>query len=194
MFNKKSNNISTMFSENSLKLLFNNLPKVLKKKNNLECWSNMQWGAYLSIAALLNSSNGPEAVIAYYLSANYNIPQGLGHAISGISFFERNHEKGYYEYSKLFDLIEKKPNKKNLSPQKKSEFVILNLIKILKYNKLTLKKANIPKSQNEKILKFMLKTYNKGNSNNVIISNRSNNPIKLNKEDLIIIIKRILEK
>ena len=64
----------------------------------------------------------------------------------------------------------------------------------MKYNKLTLKKANIPKSQNEKILKFMLKTYNKDNSNNVIISNRSNNPIKLDKEDLIIIIKRILEK
>jgi len=32
MFNKKSNDISNIFSKNSFKLLFNNLPKVLKKK------------------------------------------------------------------------------------------------------------------------------------------------------------------
>ena len=194
MFNKKSNKISIIFSKNSFKLLFNNLPKVLKKRNNLEYWSNMQWGAYLSIAALLNSSNGAPAVIAYYLSTNYNVPQGLGLAISGIYFFERNHEKGYYEYSKLFDLIEKRSNKNNLTKKEKSEFVIHNLIKILKYNKLTLKKANIPKNENEKILKFILKTSNKFISNNSIVLSKLNNPIKLNKQDLIIVIKKILEK
>ena len=194
MFNKESNKISTMFSENAFKLLFNNLPKVLKNKNNLEYWSNMQWGAYLSIAALLNSSNGPAAAIAYYLSTHYNIPQGLGYAISGIYFFERNHKKGYYEYSKLFDLIEKKPNKKKLSKKEKSEFVIHGLLKVFKNSKLTLKTANIPKSQNAKILKFISKTPSKINSNSVITSLVSKNPILLNKEDLIIIIRKILEK
>jgi len=190
MFNKKSNKISIMFSENAFKLLFNNLSKVLKNKKNLEYWSNMQWGAYLSIAALLNSSSGPGAAIAYYLAANYNIPQGLGYAISGISFFERNHKKGYYEYSKLFDLIEKKPNGKNLSKKEKSKFVINSLLKILKNSKLNLKAANIPKSQNVKILKFILKNSNKINSNKPMVV--SNNPIQLNKEDLTIIIKKIL--
>ncbi len=194
MFNKGSNKISTMFSENAFKLLFNNLPKVLKNKNNLEYWSNMQWGAYLSIAALLNSSNGPAAAIAYYLSTHYNIPQGLGYAISGIYFFERNHKKGYYEYSKLFDLIEKKPNKKKLSKKEKSEFVIHGLLKVFKNSKLTLKTANIPKSQNAKILKFISKTPSKINSNSVITSLVSKNPILLNKEDLITIIRKILEK
>jgi len=179
-----------MFSENAFKLLFNNLSKVLKNKKNLEYWSNMQWGAYLSIAALLNSSSGPGAAIAYYLAANYNIPQGLGYAISGISFFERNHKKGYYEYSKLFDLIEKKPNGKNLSKKEKSKFVINSLLKILKNSKLNLKAANIPKSQNVKILKFILKNSNKINSNKPMVV--SNNPIQLNKEDLTIIIKKIL--
>ena len=153
----------------------------------------MQWGAYLSIAALLNSSNGPAAVIAYYLSANYNIPQGLGHAISGISFFERNHEKGYYEYSKLFDLIEKKPNQKNLSKVEKSKFIIHSLIKILKYNKITLKKANIPKNGNEKILEYLLKTFDKSNPSNSILLSGLNNPITLNENDLIIIINKILK-
>ena len=154
----------------------------------------MQWGAYLSIAALLNSSNGPAAAIAYYLSTHYNIPQGLGYAISGIYFFERNHKKGYYEYSKLFDLIEKKPNKKKLSKKEKSEFVIHGLLKVFKNSKLTLKTANIPKSQNAKILKFISKTPSKINSNSVITSLVSKNPILLNKEDLITIIRKILEK
>jgi len=192
MFNKRATKISAMFSENSFKLLFNNLPKVLKQSDNLEYWSNMQWGAYLSIAALLNSFNGPAAAVAYFLSTNYNIPQGLGYAISGTYFFERNHEKGFHEYSKLFDLIEKKPSKRKLSKIEKSKFVIRSLVKILKYNKLTLKRANIPKNGNEKILEFLSKTFNKSNPSNSIILSRTNNPITLNKKDLIIIINKIL--
>ena len=84
MFNKKSNGISKIFSKNSFKLLFNNLPKVLKQKKNIENLSKMQWGAYLSMAALLNSSSGPAGMISYYLSTNCNVPQGLGYAIAGI--------------------------------------------------------------------------------------------------------------
>ena len=193
MFNKKSNKISTIFSENSFRLLFNNLSKVLKKKSSLEYWSNMQWGAYLSIAALLNSSNGPSAAIAYYLATNYKIPQGLGYAISGIYFFERNHQKGYYEYSKLFSLIEKKPTKRNLSKKEKSGFVIQSLVEMLKKNKLTLKKVKFTYNEDKKILKHILSKFNKKNPNRTIILNRSNNPIMLNKKDLIIIIRKILK-
>jgi alcohol dehydrogenase class IV len=185
MFNKKSSKISRIFSENSFKLLFNNLPKVLQKSDNLEYWSNMQWGAYLSVAALLNSSSsGPASAMSYYLSTNHNIPQGLGYAISGIYFFEKFHKKSFYEYSKLFDLIEKKPNKKNLSKKEKSEFVICSLIKILKYNKLTLKNDNISSNENKKIIEFMSKILTKVNSNN---------PVLLNKNDLKIVINKILE-
>ncbi len=194
MFNKKSNNISRIFSENSFRLLFNNLPKVLNNKTNKspEYWSNMQWGAYFSIASLLNSGTGPAAAIAYYLSSNYKIPQGLGYAISGIYFFERNHNKGYYEYSKLFDLIDNKPSKKNLSKKDKSKFVINSLLKILKEHKLTSRVSNILRGHNEEVFQSVLRTFNKIGSKNIIISNTSNNPIKLKKHDLIIIIKKIL--
>ena len=65
------------------------------------------------------------------------------------------------------------------------------LVKILKYNKLTLKRANIPKNGNEKILEFLSKTFNKSNPSNSIILSRTNNPITLNKKDLIIIINKI---
>ena len=87
-------------------------------------------------------------------------------------------------------MIEKKPNGKNLSKKEKSKFVINSLLKILKNSKLNLKAANIPKSQNVKILKFILKNSNKINSNKPMVV--SNNPIQLNKEDLTIIIKKIL--
>lgn len=193
MFNKKSSKVSQMFSENSFKLLFNNLGKVLNKRNNLEYWSNMQWGAYYSIAALLNSSNGPSAAIAYYLSTNYKVPQGLGYAISGTYFFERNHQKGYYEYSKLFDLIENKPIRKKFTKKKKSEFVIKSLLEIIKKNKISLKNINFSYNETQYILKHILKNFDKNNPNRVITLNRSNNPVTLSKNDLTIIIKKILK-
>ena len=90
-------------------------------------------------------------------------------------------------------VIEKKPSKRKLSKIEKSKFVVHSLVKILKYNKLTLKGANIPKNGNEKILDFLSKTFNKSNPSNSIILSRTNNPITLNKKDLIIIINKILK-
>ena len=183
MFNKKANEISTIFSENSFKLLFNSLPKVLRKKNDIKNWSKMQWGAYFSVAALLNSYSGPGGSISYYLSTNYGVPQGLGYSISSIYFFERNHNKGFHEYSKLYDFVQDKKKINKSSVREKSKFIIKSLIKILKKNKLSLKKYMISKEENAKILKFMLQSEYKRNSAN---------PIKLGKEDLKIIIKKIL--
>ena len=93
------------------------------------------------------------------------------------------------EQKKSLTFAEKR---KKLSEKKKSEFVILSLLKMLKYNKVSLKNSNIPKDQNYEILKFITKTFNNSNSKNIIISNRSNNPIMLNKRDLEIIINKIL--
>ena len=84
--------------------------------------------------------------------------------------------------------------KNNLSKKERSEFVIQNLLKILKFNKLTLKGANIPKNEDEKILEFITGSPNKFISNNSVILGRLNNVIKLDKKDLIIIIKKILER
>ena len=186
MFNKQANKISKIFSEKSFQLLFNNLPKVLKNRNNLEYWSQMQWGAYLSVVALLNSSSGPAGTASYYLSSNLFIPQGLGYGISGICFFQRNHEKGFYKYSKLFDLIEKKPYKykKNIPEKEKSKFVLSSFMTILKLNKITLKNTNISQYQKKKFYAFLSKNFN---------ISTSNNPVFLNKKDLAIIINKIFK-
>ena len=184
MFNKKCNEISKIFSENSFKLLVNNLPKVLKNKKNLENWSKMQWGSYFSVASLLNSSSGPAGVISYYLSTNFNIPQGIGYAVSGINFFKRNHKKGFFEYSKVFDLIDNSPSKKIFLKKEKSAFVLNKISQILKSNKKNLKKTFFPENTEKKILKLFQ------NKNNPII----NNPVKLSKKDLKIIIEKTLNQ
>jgi len=183
MFNKKSTKISKIFSENSFKLVFNNFSKILKNKKNIEAWSDMQWGSYLSVAALLNSSSGPAGNISYYLSVKNNIPQGLGYAVAGINFIKRNHEKGYYEYSKFFDLIEKKLVKNNLSKKEKSFYVINSVFKILKNNILFFNKkiANEKQKKNISILMYQ-----------EIKNATKNNPINLDQKDLSIIIDRIL--
>ena len=182
-FNLKSTKISKIFSENSFKLLFNNLPKVLKDKNNLKYLSNMQWGAYLSIAALLNSSSGPAGTFSYYLSSNYNIPQGLGYAIAGTLIFQRNHEKGYYEYYKLFNQLEKKSLNKKISIKQKSAFIISSLLNLIKSNKINLKKKGVYIDK-KNIFNYTKKTFS---------NKKSNNPIKLNNKDLKIIINRMLK-
>ena len=184
MFNKKSTIISEMFSMNSFKLIFENFPKVLKNKKNIQAWSAMQWGSYLSVAALLNSSSGPAGSISYYLSVKKNIPQGLGYALAGINFIKRNHEKGYYEYSKFFDLFEKKLTKYNLSKREKSFYVINSVFKIIKKNVLFFNKRFINKNEKRYISKLMHKE---------VKSSTRNNPINLNKKDLSVVIDRTLD-
>ena len=71
--------------------------------------------------------------------------------------------------------------------------------RILKYNKLTLKRLEILESKNKNILKFILKIVGKNNSNspvtaksNIPVASNSNNPISLHKKDLKIVVNKIL--
>ena len=186
LFNKQSNNVSEIFSKNAFRLLFNTLPKFLNNRKNLEYCSKMQWGAYLSTAALLNSSSGPAGQVAYYLAANHNIPQGTGFGLSALNFFKKNHEKGFHNYSELYDLIDKKKVKK-LSIKEKSQYVINELFKVFSRNKKFLKKINISKQEIEKIANLV---YEQGS----ILKNKSNNPVKLTKKDLVKIITKTVER
>tara|TARA_Y100001970_G_scaffold55808_1_gene70684 strand:- start:14428 stop:15600 length:1173 start_codon:yes stop_codon:yes gene_type:complete len=182
--NRKSNNISNKFSMKSFQLLFNNIQKILKNKNDLRSWLKMQWGSYYSVAALLNSTSGPAGLFSYYLSTNFNIPQGLGYAVSGFNLFKMNHEKGFYGYSIFYKLIKKKTNKK-MSNKMKSKFVIDKLFQLLKKNKVKINFNQISKT--DKRYKKLIHYF----SDKIQIIN-SNNPTKLTKKDLNIVIQRIL--
>tara|TARA_Y100000590_G_scaffold175838_2_gene200943 strand:- start:16182 stop:17357 length:1176 start_codon:yes stop_codon:yes gene_type:complete len=180
MFNKKASKISRILSEKSFQLLYKNLPKVLRNNNNLEYWSEMQWGSYFSVVALLNSSSGPAANLSYYLSSNYSVPQGLGYGISGICFFKRNHEKRFYEYYKLFDLVNK--NQKKISKKEKSLIILNSIENIFKANKIKIKNTYIPYTKKNNFFESLSKKYD---------ISESNNPLKLKKKDLKIVVDKI---
>ena len=127
----EANSVSRMFSREAFKLIIDSLPKVVADSNNLEHWSRMQWGAYYSMAALSNSSSGPAGAISYYLSTQFNVPQGLGYGISGAKFARLNHSHGYYGYAELFDTLNHRP-KTNVDDKEKSEFVVTSIESVLK--------------------------------------------------------------
>ena len=125
----KANSVSKLFSIQGFKLILDSLPEVIKNKENLEYWSRMQWGAYYSMAALSNSTSGPAGAIAYFLSTNFNVPQGMGYGIAGLKYAQLNQSQGYYGYSELFDTLSNRPDN-ILNDKDKSEYVI-NRIKDL---------------------------------------------------------------
>ena len=127
----RANAVSKMFSKEAFKQIINSFPVVIADPGNLEHWSRMQWGAYYSMAALSNSSGGPAGAISYYLSTQFNVPQGLGYGISGAKFARLNHSHGYYGYAELFDTLNHRP-KTNVDDKEKSEFVITSIENVLK--------------------------------------------------------------
>ena len=180
MFNSHSTTISKLFSKLSFKLLYENILIYQKNKNNLEAISKLQWGAYFSIASLLNSSSGIQGSIAYYF-ASKGVPQGLTHAIAGMKCLEMNFNKGFYDFAELYEEISFKNKTKQLNSKQKSKLLILSLKKLFKINQINLKKFNLKKNVNE-ILDFFPKVYSK---------NYLNNPINVGKSDLIKLINSI---
>ena len=56
---------------------------------NKETILDLQWGALFSMMALSNSSSGPSGSVSYFLSVNYNVPQGLGYSLAGVEFIKK---------------------------------------------------------------------------------------------------------
>lgn len=181
MYNSQSNVISKLFSKLAFKLLYENILVYQKNEKNLDAISNLQWGAYFSIAALLNSSSGIQGAIAYYF-ASKGVPQGLTHAIAGMKCLEMNFKKGFYEYVELYELIKNKKDIKLRNSKEKCKIFILALKKLFKINRINLDEFNLKKDNNE-MLNFFPKVYSK---------NYLNNPIQVGKPDLIKLINSIV--
>lgn len=117
------NEISRIFSKEAFRFIMSALPKVLSNPKDMEEWSRMQWGAFFSMAALSNSSSGPAGPICYYLATNCDVPQGLGLGMSAVRFAGLNHERGYYGYEELFELLDATSEKPG-SKLEKSGYVV----------------------------------------------------------------------
>lgn len=119
---KKATLISRMFSIEANRLLFPNLEKVSDYPEDLEIKGNLQLGAYLAGIALINSSSGPAGALSYLLGTWYKVPHGSAGAVFLPYIHRFNFEKGYHDYSIIYDAIHSDDNKK--SKEEKAAWII----------------------------------------------------------------------
>lgn len=84
-----NNPISDSFAIHGIKLIFENLPKVLENPSDLVARQNMQVAAMMGGAAFTNAQVGVVHAIAHSLGALYGIPHGLANSLIlpyGMSF------------------------------------------------------------------------------------------------------------
>lgn len=104
---KKATPISRMLSIEAVKFLIPNLERVLDFSEDLEIKGCLQLGAYLAGIALINSSSGPAGALSYLLGTWYKVPHGTAGAVFLPHIHRFNFDKGYYDYSMLYDAIHK---------------------------------------------------------------------------------------
>ena len=127
---KKSNLLSRFYSKEAFRLIINNLPALAKDPGNLEFAAKMQFGAYLAMAALSNTSAGPTGGLSYLLGTEYNVPHGIAGAVFIGRVTRFNHDKGYYDYEELCDSLGE-PAGPREGRKARSEFVVKSIERLL---------------------------------------------------------------
>lgn len=123
---KKATLISRMFSVEAARLLFINLEKILDHPEDLDIKGDLQIGAYLAGIALINSSSGPAGALSYLLGTWYKVPHGAAGAVFLPHIHKFNADKGYYDYSIIYDAM--RPGCKNKKSEKEKASDIINRI------------------------------------------------------------------
>lgn len=119
---RSSTQLSKMLAREAFRVIFNNLPKVFKDQSDIEARGQMQIGAYLAGAALINSASGAAGVLSYPLGVHYRIPHGIAGAVFLVPVARYNLDRGYDGYAELYDLID--GSDRTLSvPDKNREFL-----------------------------------------------------------------------
>lgn len=103
---KRTNPVSRMWAREAFQLLFQALPEVVDDPDNVCLRERVQRGAFCAGIALMNSGAGPAGALSYPLGVRFNVPHGWagGVFISRVARF--NAERGFADYSELYDLIE----------------------------------------------------------------------------------------
>lgn len=84
-----NNPVSDAFALHGIKIIFENLPRVLENPSDIEARQNMQVAAMMGGAAFTNAQVGVVHAIAHSLGAIYGIPHGLANSLMlpyGMSF------------------------------------------------------------------------------------------------------------
>ncbi len=126
---KKSDILTKMFARESFRLMFDNLPKVLKNPQDIEAQMNLQIGAYLGGLVLLGSGGGPTGALSYSLGVNFKVPHGLAGGVFLPYIVEHNFKKGY-DFGELYS--EMKGNNQSLSKKEKSKIFSKKIFQLWK--------------------------------------------------------------
>jgi len=132
---KKSNPMAKMFAREGFKIVFENLPLLVKDLENIELRERVMYGAFLSAIALMNSGTGPAAAMSYPLGVHYGVPHGIGGGIFLPYIINHNINKGCFDYADLYSI------ENTLKKEKSAKDFIENMWELWK-------KLDIPKSLN----------------------------------------------
>jgi alcohol dehydrogenase class IV len=102
---KRTNPLARLFAKEGFEKVFNNLPAVIREPQNIELRAEVQYGAFLSAVALMNSGTGPAAAMSYPLGVHYQVPHGIGGALFLPHVVQHNLRHGCYAYGDLYDAI-----------------------------------------------------------------------------------------
>ena len=102
---KNATSLSRLFSMRAFKLLFENLKKVPRGDISTGTKLHLLVGSGCAGIALMNSGAGPSGALSYPLGVYFDVPHGLAGSVFLPAVIKYNVEKGYTEYSELYDLV-----------------------------------------------------------------------------------------
>jgi alcohol dehydrogenase len=113
----KSNPLTRIYSKQGFKLLYEALPTLVDDPVNKDMRQQLLLGSYLAAISLFNSGSGVAGAMSYPVGVHFKVPHGIGGALFLPDVIELNINKGFYDYSEIYDLIEPGVNS---STEKKS--------------------------------------------------------------------------
>ena len=100
----KANALSRIFSIYAAWYVYNALPKVAKKLDDVKARLDLQLGAYLAGIAIVQAGGGPASILSYPLGVYGKVPHGIAGAVFLPYVIEHNVKKGY-DYSELYSYL-----------------------------------------------------------------------------------------
>ena len=87
-------------------MIYSALPCLVNDSQNKELRQQLLLGSYVGVIGLFNLGLGIAGALSYPLGVHFKIPHGLAGGMFILDVIEFNINKGYFDYSEIYDLIE----------------------------------------------------------------------------------------
>ncbi|MGH9309067.1 MAG: iron-containing alcohol dehydrogenase family protein [Vicinamibacterales bacterium] len=96
---------SKIFSRQGVALVFEALPHVIRRPDDVGWRGQMQLGAFFSGIGLMNGGGGIAGALSYPLGTHFDVPHGLAHAVFTPAVVGWNVARGSTTYADLYDAL-----------------------------------------------------------------------------------------